>query len=171
MKAAVAIKTQTYLSCPECGADAHSWGERAVGSSFGPWYCDDCGFGIKGVATEDGADIEEAGGRKLNTLVLLRLYEPLKNGNSVHIVVEGMTFVKPGQDPDFSNDEYFYNEHTCPWNYLRLPLKDGEDCDPHGVFVHQETILMPDGYDSSIDGLDEWKMLFSSLRDETEIIH
>ncbi len=169
MKAAIA--TKTYLACPECGDSAHSWGHLKVGGSFGPWYCDACGFGIKGTVTEDGADIEGVEGRKMNTLVLLRLYEPLKNGNAVHIVVEGMTFVKAGQHPDFSNDGYHYNEYTCPWNYLRLPLKDGEDCDPHGVFVHQETILMPDGYDSPIDGLDEWKMLFSSLRDETEIIH
>lgn len=161
-------KVESCLPCPECGEYSFSWGYLKVGESFGPWYCEDCGLGIQGDVTDEGACIERASDRKLNTLVLLCLYEPLKGGEDVHIVVKGMTFVKEGEEPDFDHDVYFYNEHTCPWNYLRLPLKAGEDTDPHGVFVHQETVLMPKDYDEdqSFDDIDGWKALFPSLRKE-----
>lgn len=159
-------EVKNVLPCPECGEYAHSWGHLKAGRSFGPWYCDHCGAGIRGVATDEGAEIELSGTRKLDTLVLLRLYEPLKDGEQIHIVVEGMTFVEDGEEPDFEHDKYFYNEHTCPWNYLRLPLKCGDDADPHGVFQHQETVLMPSGYDEDriFSNPDSWADIFKSMR-------
>lgn len=166
MDAKITTETKQYLRCPGCNDDAHSWGHLNIGQSFGPWYCDGCGLGIKGQATQDGASIETASDRKINTLVLLRLREPLASGEEIHIIVEGMTFVKDGDNPDFENDVYFYDEYTCPWNYLRLPLKAGDDTDPHGVFVHQETVQMPDDYDDleCFDSSDRWEVLFQSLR-------
>jgi hypothetical protein len=141
-------------------------GHLKAGQSFGPWYCDECGLGIRGVATDDGADIESVADRQLKTLVLLRLYDPLKDGEVVHIVVQGMAFAEEGEEPDFEHDVYFYNEHTCPWNYLRIPLRVGEDSDPHGVFQHQETVLMPKDYDDHevfANGAN-WADVFPSLR-------
>lgn len=161
MNATIHVETKRYIRCTECNHPSYSWGHLKPGQTFGPWYCDECGHAIRGVATAHGADIESAPDRKIRTLVLLRLYDQLNDGMYVHIVVEGMTFVKPGEEPNFEHDEYHYNERTCPWNYLRLPIKAGDDSDPHGVFVHQETILLPDGYDGSIDG--DWCDLFPSL--------
>ena len=160
MRALIAPKVETFISCPGCNESTHRCGHLKSGAQFGPWYCKNCGLGIKGVATSDGADIEICKDRHVKTLSLLRLFEPLSNGESVHIVVEGSVSISPGENPDFSHNDYLYNEHQCPWNYLRIPLKCGDDTDPHGVFQHQETILMPEDYDGHSF---EWSDLFPSL--------
>ena len=40
------------------------------------------------------------------------------------------------------NEEYFYNEHTCPTNYMTEVVKviseDGNE-DPHGIFAYVKT--------------------------------
>lgn len=86
----------------------------------------------------------------------------------MHIVVKGFTVVKNGVSPSFDRDEYIYNDHTCPWNYLRLPIKAGEDVNPVGIFVHQETVLMPGDYDDYKSFLDTeaWEAIFPSLRNK-----
>lgn len=88
------------------------------------------------------------------------------DGTEVHIVVEGLGFSEADQPFLYGeHDEYFYNEGTCPWNYLRLPIKAGDDADPHGIFVHQETIPRPAGYDGgSLDGIEQWRAWFPSLQ-------
>jgi hypothetical protein len=49
-------------------------------------------------------------------------------------VIEGMYF---NGEFDIDNKRYFYEEHTCPTNYLGVEmvvdLNDG-DTDPHGIF-------------------------------------
>jgi hypothetical protein len=85
-----------------------------------------------------------AGMRK--TLVLLRLGTP---GGPIHFVVEG---VKQWPEPFAEmqdGDRYFYEEHTCPTNFIRVPLIAFEgDLDPHGLFEHVETVWMMDEYES-----------------------
>lgn len=73
------------------------------------------------------------------TLVLLELA-------GVYFVVEGVTKYGP-RDKVQDHEEYFYNEHTCPTNFIRIPLiaKDG-DCDPHGVFTFVESVWMTTEY-------------------------
>ena len=167
MKAQIGIEVSKLFACPECGSLEHSYGHLADGSTFGPWYCDECGCSVRGRVTGESVDIELHTERKINTLVLLRLREPLATGEQVHVVVKGMTFCAPGETPDFEHDVYFYEEHTCPWNWLRLPIKEDDDTDPHGLFVHQETVLMPQGYgdfSNHLDGIEQWRELFESLR-------
>lgn len=180
MKANIGITTFTkeVFDCPNCGSPEFSHGHLKPGMSFGPWYCDGCGCAVRGKAQEDGVDIERTGEWKAKTLVLLRLDVPTQQDKQIHIVVQGMLFYKDGQNPEgllFKQqglDAYFYDEHTCPWNYLRVPIKEGDNTDPHGLFVHQETILMPEGYDGCIEvedasgsysNIDAWHKLFPSL--------
>lgn len=153
------------FKCQECGETEKSYAHLFVGQRFGPWYCDNCGLGVYGVVLEDGVELKKVKDRKVNTLVLLKLNVP---NTDIHIVVRGMDFSEDGT-VDYSDDsstEYYYNEHTCPWNYLRLPIKDGDDTDPHGLFVFQEKVLMPKGYDDHLRDIEDWKELFSSLREE-----
>lgn len=173
MKAVTAIKTEMtkLFACPDCGSMEHSYGHLSAGDNFGPWYCDKCGCSASGVVSEDGVDIERGKDRKARTLVLLRLNGSSTNTDAIHIVVEGMVFYPEGGRPviDLARDEYFYNEHTCPWNYLRLPIKKGDDCDPHGLFVHQETVLAPEEYCGDLDtdgfpSVENWREIFPSLR-------
>ena len=113
----------------------------------------------------------------MRTSVLLSLN--VATAEPLHIVVPGMMFVKQGKTIEEElvevnkTDKYFYEEHTCPSNYLGFPIKLGNDTDPHGVFSHQQTILMPEDYDGSInikdvkgdyDDIGAWIELFSSLR-------
>lgn len=178
MKAAIHTKTTRMFECPDCGTLTYSYEHfNGVPTTFGPWYCESCGCSVRGELLADGTiDLERHIDRKADTLVLLRLDVPGTEDKPVHIVVKGMVFYPDGGEPDVrsKNDVYFYNEHTCPWNYLGLPIKEGDNTDPHGLFVHQETILMPAGYVNSfadIEGEDDsftdisvWAKYFPSLR-------
>ena len=85
----------------------------------------------------------------------------------VHIVVEGMIFYPRNSKPIINqeHESYFYNEHTCPWNYLRVSIKDGDETDPHGIFRHQETVIMPDWYEGDLSGVEKWESLFPTLKE------
>jgi hypothetical protein len=102
------------------------------------------------------------------TLVLLRL--DVQTPKPIHIVVQGHLFYRfDASVPDAKEnalksaldkrntdeDSYFYKHHTCPWNYLQVPIKEGDDADPHGLFVHQETILKPKGYFNHFNQIDD----------------
>jgi len=70
---------------------------------------------------------EDTGEKKIPTIVTLKLDQP------VTIETEG---VMVGQTSETAS-EYFYNEHTCPTNFLRHVIRiidaEGDD-DPHGIF-------------------------------------
>lgn len=160
------VSSKNLFACPDCGSLEHSCDHLQVGQSFGPWFCDKCGCSVKGVVTSDGADIDRGTKRKANALVLLRLDATGLDAKPIHIVVSGMTFHEEGEPAIFGDSgmRYFYDEGTCPWNYLRFPIKEGNDADPHGLFVFQEAVPMPEGYDGSLDDIDQWLELFPSLR-------
>lgn len=171
MKATIVTESRKVFECIECNKPFKSSYEHlSIGQSFGPWYCDHCGCGIRGEITGDGIELLRDKERKAKTLVLLRLDAELEE--PIHIVVEGAAFYPEGGNLESvikrkqDLDAYYYDEHTCPWNYLRVPIKKGNDADPHGIFVHQETILMPDGYDRiEVDDIEAWRELFPSLKE------
>lgn len=164
MKAEITTVSKRMINCPECGSPEFSFDHLGVGSLFGPWYCDECGCGIRGEVISGGAEITIHSDRKAKTLVLLRLDKEVSP--PVHIVVEGMIFYPANGKPEINKESkaFFYNEHTCPWNYLGVRIKEGDDTDPHGIFAFQEAVLMPDSYDGDLHGIEEWKELFPSLR-------
>ena len=116
--------------------------------SWGPWYCSECGMGHKGTAGEGSVDAELAGGRKEDALVLLKL-DP--GAGTVYLTVRSPRFLSnrtslEGKAQYDDGDRYYYNEHTCPTNYLRnvveilQVLPDGtSSADPHGIFEYQGT--------------------------------
>lgn len=157
----------TFLICPECGDERSRLDHLTVGTSFGPWYCDECGLGINGKVTADGPEIEIHKDRLVKTFVLLRLRAPLNDGENVHIVIDGKAS-RPynwvlNLAKQRGHDEFLYNEHTCPTNYLRCEaIFDGDDEDPHGIFEYVDTIENP-GIDTLNFGIDDWKALFTKL--------
>lgn len=162
------VTTKKLFACPECGSLEHSYGHLTVGDSFGPWYCDSCGCSVLGRVTADSVDIERGKNRMAHALVLLRL--DAVGASHIHIVVRGLALHEDGQEPVFGDSgmRYYYNQRTCPWNYLRLPIKEGEDTDPHGLFVFQEAVPMPEDYDDSLDDIEHWRELFPSLRENDQ---
>lgn len=140
-------KTERYIACPACGKGEHQVSHLNPGQKTA-WYCqsDTCGrrFSLE-VLTNGDISVGVLPERKVPTLVTLRSEQP------VTLVVKGMQFVKDGETPRFTGDprdedeyhpdNYFYNEHTCPTNYLNvLELRtDDGDTDPHGVFAYVRT--------------------------------
>lgn len=60
-----------------------------------------------------------------------------------YFVVEGLQ-EWPSTYEDMQIDKrYFYEEHTCPINYMRIPLISfNGDRDPHGLFKFEEAVWM-----------------------------
>lgn len=125
------LKTERYIFCPICGKEGKRVDHLPIGCKT-VWYCDECGGEFRLQVIEGGdVECEATGHRKDRTLVTLRSDAP------VTLVVEGMVFSQTPEDEREHHVEYFYNEHTCPTNYmgnvLRVISGDG-DTDPHGIF-------------------------------------
>lgn len=170
MKATIITETKQSFLCPKCNVQWKCGFDHISRSiTFGPWYCHHCGHGVYGRVTDDDLQLEESGDHRHKTLVLLRL--DIEIAEPIHIVINGGMICKEGADLTAElaelqrHNEFLYAEHTCPWNYLRVRIKEGDDCDPHGIFVHQETVLAPPDVDSQdLDHIDYWRALFPSLR-------
>lgn len=138
------IKTvvKKYFVCPKCGKHEFSYGHLSESSSFGPWYCDHCGQGWLGKVTETGVDIVEYKHSVQRILCLLKFAPELSDtSNPVHIIIPSRTAC----DGDLDKS-YYFDEHTCPWNYLRFNIRHGADTDPHGIFEFVESVPAPDGW-------------------------
>lgn len=166
MQKAIAHETVTRkFECPECHTPAFSLPDLEVGRQFGPWYCDNCGWASRGVMTADGCDIELTAERKIDTCVLLQRGE-------LFLVVRGMRFEKKGAPKEHDIEEstaYFYNEHTCPTNFIGGSVEaviEGEDTDPHGCFtfvaVVDKSAIPPD---RDFNGDIDWPKVFKALPD------
>ena len=92
---------------------------------------------------------------KTPTLVLLKR-------NGIYLVVNGY---------GNGNDAYFYNEHTCPTNYMQdvEAVIYEKDADPHGVFEWVATIDKPEDWDCAPEEFEEWCKLFPELKHEDEL--
>ena len=126
-------KPERYIRCPACGKSEHQVSHLAPGTQTS-WYCDDCGvrFDVR-VISPESVDCEvRPGESKEKRLVTLRSSGP------VTLLVEGMVLLPADADDEESSQRYFYDDHTCPTNYLPSVVKviDAEgDEDPHGVFA------------------------------------
>lgn len=128
------IKTSKHIQCPNCSKATNSIDHLDGKEISTRWYCDDCGYEYSFNLTKSGelTDVKLTGRKVSKSLVLLKC-------GDIGLVVEGMVF-----DGDKSNNEYFYNEHTCPVNYMKnvkmvFDLKN-DDTDPHGIFEYVKTL-------------------------------
>lgn len=109
-------------------------------------------------ARQTGNDLAADMPKFHRVLVLLRLRAPLADGKNVHIVLS-----KSSSNTD-EQDEFLYNEHTCPVNFLGVEvITDGDDMDPHGIFEYVQTIPAPADIDLDNITLDEMRALFSKF--------
>jgi len=137
-------ETKRYSVCPWCNSKGSPVDHLIDGKFDTTWYCDRCGESYALKFDHGRMWIGKVPGRRSEkTLVLLR-------HGSIGLIVEGL---KHSEDPTCSGNAYFYNEHTCPTNYLKyvkrvIDLKTG-DTDPHGIF--QYVCTRP--YDERIEDL------------------
>tara|TARA_R100000750_G_scaffold19992_1_gene13068 strand:+ start:2623 stop:3111 length:489 start_codon:yes stop_codon:yes gene_type:complete len=154
VKVKTVIEVNHYVKCPHCSKGehlvSHLYNDKNTKIGFGPWYCDECGGAFKGEIVGEDVYIEKVEGMRVDKCIVF-----LKNAN-VLIAVEGL--YRNG-DLDLSHQRYFYDESTCPTNYLGvewvMDLNDGE-ADPHGVFTFVHAIPMTDLDEiNSIDDLNK----------------
>lgn len=137
------IETKTWALCPSCNGRVGTVDHLDIGSNAGPWFCDDCGAGWWLTRTVDGIEHRPHDHVKERTIVTLTL-PPQRS--EVVFALDGFRVVKAGErDP--ANDAYFYDEHTCPTNWLRDVTEvrfEGSD-DPHGLWRWVSTRLATEG--------------------------
>ncbi|HEX8178641.1 MAG TPA: hypothetical protein VF525_03775 [Pyrinomonadaceae bacterium] len=150
MKATLTEKTEVYIRCAGCGDESSYCGSNIdPGTSFGPWYCNNCGAGIRGYVDGTGViEIEEAEYRKEPTSVLLRV---LPQNEPIFLIVQGADFIPQygatGNEPvegtkEFlDSDEFFYSHGSYPSLILRntLAVIRGTDFAPCDIFQHVAT--------------------------------
>ena len=136
--------TKNCMICPHCGArtDA-SVDHLKAGQSFGPWYCDECGGGYQGKANGAAIEVQKMSSRFSKTLDLLVL-EP--HDMPIYFVMAGKTYhAKPDVDDDYDGKQYFYEEHSCPTNWIgkTVMISSDGDTDPHGLLKFIRSIPRP----------------------------
>ena len=139
--------TRTYIHCPSCGEQTGSSVDHLpMGIKFGPWYCDKCNKSYVGEVEPSGITIELHTEVKISTVSLLK-----RDGEvPVYFLVEGFSFKDDIHEINDSSS-YFYEEHSCPINWLRdvFMVIEGSDTDPHGFLEHVRTITMEE-YDKLV---------------------
>lgn len=83
------------------------------------------------------------------TLVLLKIEN--KDGAPVYFVVEGLShWPEDKEQTMWKHARYFYEEHTCPTNFIRIPMISwAGNHDPHGVFQFVDAVWMTDEYQAA----------------------
>lgn len=123
-------KPERYILCPGCQKDDFRVDHLPAGTNTA-WYCDECGirFRVHAMANDKvECEVMEGESRAKRT-VILRSDGPVTLHLSDSVMLP--------DDDEAGHAEYFYNEHTCPTNFMAKVTKvideDGDD-DPHGVF-------------------------------------
>lgn len=83
----------------------------------------------------------------IDTLDLLQMDTAITGENKVYIMVKGTCKSDDKGNLNTDNKDYIYGTHTCPWNYLRFPIRVNGDNDYHGIFQWVASIPLPDDYD------------------------
>lgn len=133
-------ETKTYLCCAKCGGDVGTIDHLATYESLSTgWSCKACG--VKNEFVVSGGviisqTIKENPDFTYKSLSLLQVRgtEP-----PVRFLVEGIYTTKDTSGKltieDLNNKRYYYNEHTCPTNWLGVEKVELEgDLDPHEAF-------------------------------------
>lgn len=145
--------------CPDCGEPSSDYTHIKEGGRFGTWYCDGCGAGFYGTIERGRPVLLRDKSKKIDTLVLLRK-------DDLFLVVKGMRFVGHGKDETIgANDQYFYEQHTCPTNYLKdvVAVIQGDSADPHGLFEYWNTVDAAGVDDCESDSVEYWRKVFGGL--------
>lgn len=93
------------------------------------------------VQSSNSSHLAHANLRKIYVLLSI----DTMNGKA-YFVVEGLNQWPTTYEELQSNTRYFYEEHTCPTNYIRIPMICfNKDVDPHGLFKFEEAVWMVEG--------------------------
>lgn len=136
----VKTKKSLIIDCPSCNEHEFDITHLVDGKKnhAGPWYCDRCFKGIYFDVSEGGVvECEITDKTSEPTYAFLRY-------GSLLLVVHGICH---DGDLDHEHHESYYEEHSCPTNYLHdvlmvVDLVSG-DTDPHGLFDYLGSSKIP----------------------------
>lgn len=130
------IEIKRYVKCPACNEAAGHLYEELKDGTY-KWYCD-CGNQYS-FEYKDGnvLKVESTGNFFAKTRILLA-------NDDIALIIKGNRYFTEGRLTDDEHDRYYYDEHTCPTNYMRDVIEvidlRSMDTDPHGVFRYIKTI-------------------------------
>jgi hypothetical protein len=133
-------KMKIFLQCPACEKGEFAVSHIVAGQSFGPWCCESCGTYVEGV--REGATFElkilpDLKREKITVTLQSKTVPPITLKLNSWQYIPGTTAAPPlTPERAWDNATYFYNEHTCPTNFMRevAEIIFQGDSDPHGVF-------------------------------------
>ena len=140
MQAQLTKETTTYVHCPSC-ENKCSTVDHLTDGFVSSWVCENCGV-MYDIKMEEGI-ISVSSTNKINT----KKFVFFKNSN-IGLIVKITSF-----DSEQEQMQYFYDEHTCPINYMSnviavINLETGDD-DPHGIFEYCGSSDYPADYSES----------------------
>jgi hypothetical protein len=160
-----------FFMCINCNKGEFQYNHLEPGKNWGPWHCSNCGVSFRGSIDMSGEPIVERTSEGIDepVLVLLRLCLPLSDGSIVHAIIKAVNY--GGKAIDESHQEYFYNEGTCPTNWMSEidTIIENQNVDPHGIFQWVSTITMPKEWDSSNKGFDWFCEHFPELKSVSKV--
>lgn len=137
----VTTTQRTYFTCPHCEQHRFSLVDSHRNGSF-KWGCDVCSTDWNIVIGDSLSDVTLSvnakptmGAKTIHGYTLLKYRG---GGRPQFIVVDGMDHYREGEDEmdRRHNREYYYNEHTCPTNFLNVEhITFNGDYDPHGIYA------------------------------------
>lgn len=151
------IVTKKFFECPACGDHEFQIEHlKDSSSSNWTWQCHSCVSDISFKLVEDGeieiTNIKAPPKGKEHLLILLKpVFQDPKAKDKVYLILEERNMRHETDIDELQRSQrYYYNEHTCPGNYLGgATVLEGTDDDPHGIFEFVETIYRPVDFDSN----------------------
>ena len=133
----VQSKVKLYVPCPNCLEGDWQVDHIPVGSAFGPWSCSKChGYG-KGRRLNTNEFVVEIGVGKKETPITVTLESCTEPKITLKLNTWKYDHSQKDTPEEFTEHlTYYYNEHTCPTNFMcdiEQIIFEG-DSDPHGVF-------------------------------------
>jgi hypothetical protein len=130
-----AAETRLYANCPTCSRFAFRIDHLKIGQSV-TWACDKCGTQFDLVRQGDDDVCMEPTGKKNTPLCVTLVSDTVP---PIEMKVNTWNYAhSQGYSPEefFDHEKYFYEEHTCPTNWLREveQMTCEGDHDPHGLF-------------------------------------
>ena len=154
--------TVTRAICPHCEKETSTVDHLLGGTVSTAWYCDSCGGRYSLNFSSTGCVIRPLKEWIISVAVVLQL-------GKTFVVVKGMLFAKGSRENfDDSNLQYFYDEHTCPINWMGVEClydSENDDSDPHGLFSFVGYELYPEGFE---DGGLDWVPLINRVLSERD---
>lgn len=149
------VTTRSFV-CPHCNNRKFEYEhlyQQGVPGDW-TWNCYNCGCYISFTMNKefeiDVTNVKIAKYPKVLVLLQLDPDDGARLEKPLYLVIETINYRHEEDLVEFCKyQEYYYNERTCPSNYLGdTTVLYGGDDDPHGIFKFVEAIWMPEGFNT-----------------------